>query len=116
MSMDQGFRVAPTPTTLGARGVRLEPMGFAHEAGLEQAARDGELWNLRVTSVPEPGKTGAYIQQALDGLDVLLTRERRRQPGNLFVLRSDAPFQRVQPGLRIDRGAHREASFAAPSA
>ena len=68
MNKDQGFRVAPMPTTLGGRGVRLEPMGFVHEAGLEQAARDGELWNLRVTSVPEPGKTGAYIQQALDGL------------------------------------------------
>lgn len=38
-----------------------------HEAGLELAAADGELWNLWFTSVPEPGKAGEYIAQALEG-------------------------------------------------
>ena len=38
-----------------------------HEAGLELAAADGELWNLWFTSVPEPGKAGEYIEQALAG-------------------------------------------------
>ena len=47
--------------------VRLEPLGLRHEAGLAAAAADGELWNLRVTSVPEPGQTRAYIETALRG-------------------------------------------------
>lgn len=53
------------PLTLSARGVRLEPLGLQHENGLRAAAADGELWNIRVTSVPEPGQTQAYIENAL---------------------------------------------------
>ncbi len=55
-----------TPITLQAHGVRLEPLGMQHEAGLRAAAADGELWNLRVTSVPRPEDTAAYIAQALE--------------------------------------------------
>ena len=53
------------PVTLEARGVRLLPLGLAHETGLKAAASDGELWKLRVTSVPEPHETRAYIETAL---------------------------------------------------
>ena len=53
------------PLVLRDRGVRLEPLGLAHEAGLRAAAADGELWKLRITSVPEPDQTGAYIEAAL---------------------------------------------------
>ena len=53
------------PVTLEARGVRLQPLVLAHEAGLKAAASDGELWKLRVTSVPEPHETRAYIETAL---------------------------------------------------
>lgn len=53
------------PVVLRDRGVRLEPLELAHEAGLRQAASDGELWRIRVTSVPEPAQTRAYIEQAL---------------------------------------------------
>ena len=51
--------------TLESRGVRLLPLGLVHEAGLKAAASDGELWKLRVTSVPEPHETRAYIETAL---------------------------------------------------
>jgi RimJ/RimL family protein N-acetyltransferase len=54
-----------TPVTLRARGVLLEPLALQHEAGLRAAAADGELWNLRVTSVPAPEDTRAYIETAL---------------------------------------------------
>jgi len=47
--------------------VRLVPLGLEHEEGLRLAAADGELWNLRVTSVPEPENTRAYIENALRG-------------------------------------------------
>lgn len=53
------------PVTLRMNGLCLEPLAPGHEAGLSDAAADGELWRLRVTSVPEPAQMGAYIAQAL---------------------------------------------------
>jgi N-acetyltransferase len=61
--------------TLAARGVELVPLALEHEAGLRAAAADGELWKLRVTSVPEPEQTRAYIEAALAA----------RQDGNRFA-------------------------------
>ena len=53
------------PVELSARGIRLVPLTLAHESGLRAAAADGELWKLRITSVPEPEQTRAYIETAL---------------------------------------------------
>ncbi len=53
------------PVTLAQRGVQLVPLGPEHEAGLRAAAADGELWKLRVTSVPAPDETLSYIETAL---------------------------------------------------
>ena len=53
------------PVTLQARNVRLLPLSLAHEDGLRAAASDGQLWKLRVTSVPEPHEVQAYIETAL---------------------------------------------------
>ena len=64
-----------TPVTLSLRGLRLEPLALSHEAGLRQAAADGELWNIRVTSVPQPENTKKYIEDAL----------RMREDGNRFA-------------------------------
>ena len=61
--------IHPKPTTLEGHGVRLEPLTREHHDGLEAAAADGRLWELWFTSVPEPGKTDAYIRTALDGLE-----------------------------------------------
>jgi len=57
----------PQPVTLETPRVRLEPLSAQHVAGLEAAARDGELWKLRITSVPAPGETAAYVAAALQG-------------------------------------------------
>ena len=54
------------PVTLEFNGVRLEPLSLAHVDGLRLAALDGQLWNLRVTSVPEPHRTQAYVHTALE--------------------------------------------------
>jgi len=54
------------PVTLEFNGVRLEPLTLAHVDGLRLAALDGQLWNLRVTSVPEPHRTQAYVHTALE--------------------------------------------------
>jgi RimJ/RimL family protein N-acetyltransferase len=53
------------PVTLERAPVRLVPLSLEHEEGLKAAATDGELWNIRVTSVPEPKDTRAYIEAAL---------------------------------------------------
>ena len=53
------------PVTLGERGITLSPLGLEHEDGLRAAAMDGELWRLRITSVPEPDQTRGYIEDAL---------------------------------------------------
>jgi RimJ/RimL family protein N-acetyltransferase len=54
-----------SPITLSARGIELRPMTLEDEPALRSAAADGELWNIRVTSVPEPEKTRQYIEDAL---------------------------------------------------
>ncbi|CAN7545422.1 GNAT family N-acetyltransferase [Acidovorax sp. LjRoot129] len=63
------------PVTLRDRGIRLEPLALSHEEGLAAAAADGELWKLRITSVPEPQDTRAYIEAAL----------KMREEGNRFA-------------------------------
>lgn len=63
------------PVSLCERGVRLEPLALSHEDGLRAAAADGQLWRLRVTSVPEPQDTRKYIEDAL----------RMRDDGNRFA-------------------------------
>lgn len=55
----------PADIILERDGIRLEPLNLAHEDGLRKAAVDGELWNIRVTSVPEPHKTRGYVESAL---------------------------------------------------
>lgn len=67
MHTKQDFRQAPAPITLTGFGVRLIPLQREHTKALEQAAADGELWRLRVTSVPEPGAGADYIEAALRG-------------------------------------------------
>lgn len=51
---------------LELNGVRLEPLAPRHADGLRRAAMDGELWNLRVTTVPEPEQAAAWIAAALE--------------------------------------------------
>jgi len=59
--------IRPQPSVLQGHGVRLEPLSREHEKGLAEAAKDGKLWELWFTSVPEPEKTRAYIDTALTG-------------------------------------------------
>ena len=59
--------IHPKPATLEGHGVRLEPLTREHAAGLAEAARDGRLWELFFTSVPEVEQVHAYISGALAG-------------------------------------------------
>ncbi|HJU70598.1 MAG TPA: GNAT family protein [Paucimonas sp.] len=53
------------PITLRGQRVTLEPLAAGHHAGLADAARDGELWKLWYTSVPEPENMPAEIERRL---------------------------------------------------
>jgi RimJ/RimL family protein N-acetyltransferase len=59
--------IQPAAVVLEAPRLRLEPLAERHAGPLEAAARDGALWNIRVTSVPAPGETATYVATALDG-------------------------------------------------
>jgi len=59
--------IHPKSITLERDGIRLEPLSPEHHDGLVAAAKDGELWNLWFTSVPEPGATSTYIRDAVKG-------------------------------------------------
>jgi RimJ/RimL family protein N-acetyltransferase len=48
-------------------GIRLEPLGFEHEAALAAAVTDGRLWDLWFTTVPAPDAAHAYVAEALAG-------------------------------------------------
>jgi RimJ/RimL family protein N-acetyltransferase len=56
----------PEPVTLRGEHVRVEPLSPAHEAGLVEAVKDGELWRLWYTFVPKPEKMAAEIARRLD--------------------------------------------------
>lgn len=55
----------PAPVTLKGEHATLVPLSLDHEAGLADAARDGELWNLWYTSVPAPQAMRADIERRL---------------------------------------------------
>jgi RimJ/RimL family protein N-acetyltransferase len=56
-----------TPIVLERDGIRLEPLSPEHHDGLVAAAKDGELWKLWFTSVPDPGSVITYVRDAAKG-------------------------------------------------
>lgn len=53
------------PTTLRGQHAHLVPLEITHREALEQAARDGELWKLWYTSVPQPEGMAKEIERRL---------------------------------------------------
>jgi N-acetyltransferase len=53
------------PVTLRGRHAALVPLAHEHLAGLQDAARDGELWKLWYTLVPPPEGMAAEIDRRL---------------------------------------------------
>ncbi|HEX6017614.1 MAG TPA: GNAT family protein [Burkholderiaceae bacterium] len=56
----------PEPVALRGTHVRVELLSPAHERGLIEAVRDGELWRLWYTSVPSPEGMAKEIARRLD--------------------------------------------------
>ena len=55
-----------TPIHLSGTYASLEPLTQDHLSDIQQAAADGELWNLFFTSVPAPENTRHWLDIALD--------------------------------------------------
>ena len=55
----------PPPVTLSGSHARLLPLSIEHEAGLADAARDGELWKLWYTTIPHPESMQTEIARRL---------------------------------------------------
>jgi RimJ/RimL family protein N-acetyltransferase len=55
------------PVTLERDGIRLEPLSPEHGPKISEAVKDGELWKLWFTSVPEPAGVDAWLETALAG-------------------------------------------------
>lgn len=51
--------------TLIGQHVRLEPLQEKHIAGLQAAVKDGNLWELMVTSVPHPDQMHPFYLNAM---------------------------------------------------
>jgi len=55
------------PIVLEGNGIRLEPLTEEHHDALAEATRDGRLWELWYTAVPEPEGVRLYIEDARKG-------------------------------------------------
>src|SRR3978361_2098465 len=55
----------PEAVTLEGRHVRLEPLSQTHAAALREAVKDGELWRLWYTAIPNPEGMEAEIARRL---------------------------------------------------
>ncbi|MCC2973163.1 GNAT family N-acetyltransferase [Massilia sp. IC2-476] len=85
------------PVTLEFNGLRLEPLAPHHEEGLRAAALDGELWKLRVTSVPEPHNALQYIGTALDTRDRVAFAVIDTRSGKLL---GSTSYHDILPGIK----------------
>jgi RimJ/RimL family protein N-acetyltransferase len=94
------------PVTLEGRLVRLEPLSPAHAKGLCEAIKDGELWNLAVTSVPHPDEIDAFLRDAReaheagDGLAfATVDRATGRVAGSTRFMKANMGHRRVEIGF-----------------
>lgn len=91
------------PVTLRGSLVTLEPLRLEHHDGLVEAVRDGELWKLWYTSVPEPGAMRAEIKRrlALQARGAMLPFTVLRDgtaAGMTTFMNVDLPSRRVEIG------------------
>lgn len=66
MSSSNSLPTICTPLTLSGRHATLAPLATEHEAGLQDAVRDGDLWQLWYTAIPRPEAMAAEIRRRLD--------------------------------------------------
>src|SRR5690606_24015486 len=92
------------PGTLVGELVTLEPLSHEHHDGLVEAARDGELWNLWYTSVPQPDGVSAEIDRRL-GLqergEMFAFTSRRNDTGAIIGMTTYMNIDQQTPRVEI---------------
>lgn len=93
------------PVLLSTDRLTLRPLSLADIPALAEAAKDGELWEKKTTTVPRPEGFEAYVQKALElqasGLAVPFTTvvsEGDRVVGSTRYMNIDAANHRVEIG------------------
>jgi RimJ/RimL family protein N-acetyltransferase len=93
------------PVTLTGNSVTLEPLSEKHHEELVDAAKDGELWNLWYTNVPDPAGMMAEIERRLDLKArgsmlpfAVIENATRRAAGMTTYMNIDAENRRVEIG------------------
>ena len=56
----------PDPITLSGRHATLEPLTREHHDAMVDAAKDGELWKLWYTGVPEPDEMMTEVNRRIE--------------------------------------------------
>jgi RimJ/RimL family protein N-acetyltransferase len=102
MSVQLPQLIAPT---LVGQNLELQPLRFEHKQALLEAAADGELWNLKVTTVPGPATIDEYISIAMAGLEagtampfIIVLRETGRVVGSTRFWKIDRVNRKVEIG------------------
>jgi N-acetyltransferase len=95
---------SPQPTLTG-RITILRPLLAGHEPALLDAARDGELWNLKVSVIPGPENVASYIAAALAGQDagtvmpfVIVSKDDDRIVGSTRFWKIDSANRKLEIG------------------
>jgi RimJ/RimL family protein N-acetyltransferase len=92
------------PITLKGQHARLEPLTLAHEAEAIDAVKDGELWQLWYTNIPEPSRVRAEIERRLSlqekgsMLPFAVRDASGRMVGMTTYMHIDAVHKRVEIG------------------
>jgi len=92
------------PITLSGTHATLEPLAREHADGLIEAVRDGELWKLWYTAIPEPARMAQEIDRrlALQAMGSMLPFTARdaesRIAGMTTYMNIDATHRRVEIG------------------
>lgn len=93
-----------TPVTLKGQHATLEPLSLTHEAEAIEAVKDGELWQLWYTNIPEPGRMRAEIERRIglqergSMLPFAVRDAAGRLVGMTTYMNIDAVNQRVEIG------------------
>ena len=95
----------PPPVTLHASRATLEPLAHKHRDDLIEAVKDGELWGLWYTTIPEPEKMGAEIDRRLALQEkgsmlpfAVIDNASGKAVGMTTYMNIDAPQRRVEIG------------------
>jgi N-acetyltransferase len=93
------------PVTLSTEQLVLRPLSLDDVPALAEAARDGELWEKRTTTVPRPEGFEVYVRKALElqaaGLALpfaTVVRDGDRVIGSTRYMNIDAANRRVEIG------------------